>query len=68
MATLTLTVTSGLGTDASTLTFSSADATRIFNAYKNKINPAGTQADLVVWMAGMAKQEIVRLVMGSERQ
>jgi hypothetical protein len=66
MATLTLTIVSGLGTDNAVLTFSAGDATRIFNAYKNIVNPNGVQSDLVAWMASKAKEDIVRLVMQSE--
>lgn len=66
MATLTLTITSGLGTDASTLTFSAGEATRIFNAFKNRINANGTQADLVAWVASKTKEDVIRIVMESE--
>lgn len=66
MATLTLTVVSGLGTDNSVLTFSAPEATRIFNAFKALVNPAGTQADLVTWIGTKAKEDIIRLVMQSE--
>lgn len=66
MATLTLSITSGLGTDQSVLTFSSGDATRIFNAFKALVNPSGTQADLVAWMGTKAREDILRLVVQSE--
>lgn len=66
MATLTLTIVSALGTDSSVLTFTSGDATRIFNAFKNKVNPNGTQADLVAWIADKTREDIVRIVMQSE--
>lgn len=66
MATLTLTVASALGTNSSTLTFSAPDAQRILTAFQNRAVPAGTQADLVVWMSDRIREDIARLVVNSE--
>lgn len=60
MATLNIQVTSGLGTDARTLTFPNPDAQRIFNAWKQTkknpitgIIPPLTQSDFVQDLANV---------------
>jgi hypothetical protein len=65
MATLTITVVSGAGTNSVTKNFSAADATRIMNAYK-KANPNGTQADLVAWIGKAATDNIQSMVVTAE--
>lgn len=66
MATLTMTVVSGLGTNSTTLTFSAPDATRILTAFQNRVNVNGTQSDLVAWIASKAQEDIGRLVVNNE--
>lgn len=66
MATLLLTLTSGINVNSTTLTFNASDASRIFTAFQARVNPDGTQADLVNWVASKTKQEVNRLVMESE--
>lgn len=66
MATLTLTVVSALGTNATTLTFSSGDASRILTAFQNRVTANGTQADLVTWLASKVQEDIGRMVVNSE--
>lgn len=75
MATLTIAVNSALGTNTTTLTFSSADASRIFTAWKNKAGPKdasgipnGTQAQFVAWLAVQAQNMINTFVTVNEQQ
>jgi hypothetical protein len=62
MATLSLQIVSGLGTNTATLTFSAPDAQRIFTAWQNKAgpkdtngNPIGTQAQFVNFLSQHAE-------------
>ena len=67
MATLTLTITSGAGTDSKVLNFSAGDATRIINAFRNNMHqPAGTQADFLDWLAPMVTSNLKALVRSAE--
>ena len=66
MATLLLTLTSGLNVNSNVITFNSTEADRILTAYQNRINSNGTQADLVTWIANKVQQETSRLVMENE--
>ncbi len=52
MATLTITVVSGLGTSTASKTFSAADAQRILTAWQNITkNPSGTQDQFTAQVA-----------------
>jgi len=68
MATLTVQVVSALGTSTKTLTFSSADATRIFTAWKAWTKqPSGTQDQMVTDFAAFLQTELGRLVLRNEQ-
>lgn len=66
MATLLLTLTSGLNVNSNVITFNAAESDRILTAYKNRISSNGTQADLVAWISDKIQQEASRLVMENE--